>query len=72
MSGTKRCGACNKRLPATDAIVGACRCGGVFCSAHREAAAHACAHDYRAQQSARLLREGLAHAVVADKMEHRV
>ncbi|KAF2921597.1 hypothetical protein DAI22_07g046500 [Oryza sativa Japonica Group] len=40
-----RCEACRKKV----GLLGfPCRCGGMFCGAHRHAGAHACAFDYKA------------------------
>ncbi|KAL3615369.1 hypothetical protein CASFOL_041030 [Castilleja foliolosa] len=43
--GPKRCGTCNKRVGLTGFN---CRCGSIFCSAHRYSDKHECTFDYRA------------------------
>ena len=40
----KRCGECHKKLGL---MVFPCKCGGEFCSLHRNNADHNCAYDYR-------------------------
>ena len=50
---SNRCGApiCNRKLMLTDIT---CVCGLRCCMTHRDASAHACTFDYRAQAIARL------------------
>lgn len=43
----KRCSWCNKKTGLASTYV--CRCGNIFCAAHRYAEAHACSHDYKAE-----------------------
>ncbi len=42
-SNGKRCMTCGKKLNQSMRIVGLCRCGNVYCSAHRS---HDCNFDY--------------------------
>jgi hypothetical protein len=46
---------CGKRLRL--ASVFQCRCGGIFCGAHRHNTEHGCTFDYRAAEKARLVKE---------------
>lgn len=43
----KRCSWCNKKTGLASTYI--CRCGNIFCAAHRYAEAHACSHDYKAE-----------------------
>lgn len=43
-----------------------CRCGGMFCGAHRYAEAHSCTHDYKAEGKATIARNN--PLVVATKL----
>jgi hypothetical protein len=42
-----RCALCNKKMPL--AMRFGCRCGSVYCTAHRQPEAHACQHDWKTQ-----------------------
>ncbi|PKA47177.1 Zinc finger A20 and AN1 domain-containing stress-associated protein 4 [Apostasia shenzhenica] len=43
----QRCEQCSRKVGAAMGLI-RCRCGGVFCSAHRQPEAHACAFDFKA------------------------
>ena len=47
----KKCLICNKRIGLTGF---ACRCGGLFCGAHRAETAHGCTFDFKAAATATL------------------
>lgn len=65
-----RCRVCPKRLNLLALSVGKCRCGGIFCAAHKDVAAHQCSYDYKKDQRAALEdRLGAeAAAGIADKI----
>ena len=45
-----------------------CRCGGLFCGAHRMSDAHQCTFDYKAHSSEQLQKSGRVDKVVPDKV----
>lgn len=51
VTNRKKCLICNKRIGLTGF---ACRCGGLFCGAHRAETAHACTFDFKAAATATL------------------
>lgn len=61
-----RCLLCRKKVGLTGF---SCRCGGVFCGAHRMSDAHMCTFDYKAHSSAALKSSGRVDKVVPDKFE---
>ena len=69
---TTRCALCNKRLTMPEACVGGCRCGSTFCSVHRVAEHHACGFDWRAEQRAKLAKEGMGCTIQAEKVPGRL
>jgi predicted nucleic acid binding AN1-type Zn finger protein len=62
-----RCSAedCKKKLALTDM---ACKCSGVYCSAHRMPETHACSFDFRAQQRDNLMKY-MSSPVIAKKID---
>ncbi len=44
---TNRCRLCNKKLILVGSVMGVCRCGGIFCNAHKIAQDHKCTFDYK-------------------------
>mmetsp|Transcript_1052 Transcript_1052/g.1534 ORF Transcript_1052/g.1534 Transcript_1052/m.1534 type:complete len:162 (+) Transcript_1052:169-654(+) len=62
-----KCQVCKKKL----GLLGFdCRCGHVFCSAHRHPDTHTCTIDYKELGRDRLRRDN--EAVVADKVQNRI
>ncbi|XP_028780069.1 zinc finger A20 and AN1 domain-containing stress-associated protein 8 [Neltuma alba] len=62
--GPKRCSSCNKRVGLTGF---SCRCGNLFCAAHRYSDKHNCSFDYRSAE-----RDAIAKAnpvVKAEKLD---
>eukprot|EP01047_Picozoa_sp_COSAG01_P077925 COSAG01_NODE_14213_length_1482_cov_2.300072_2_plen_176_part_00 len=53
---------------ASDVPLVACRCGGLFCGAHRMSDAHSCTFDYKAHSSEQLQQSGRVDKVVPDKI----
>lgn len=47
------CAQCKRKLPLAAASM-PCKCGGLFCGAHRQAEEHACSFDYRAAEASKL------------------
>jgi predicted nucleic acid binding AN1-type Zn finger protein len=60
-----RCALCNKKM--TLAMRFGCKCGSVFCTAHRQPEAHACQHDWKTQ--VRLQIQKANPRVVASKVD---
>ena len=61
-----RCLVCRKKVGLTGI---ACRCGGMYCGAHRMSSAHQCTFDYKAHSAAQLLSSGRVDKVVPDKVD---
>ena len=65
--GRSRCLQCRRKLNAAMILAGACRCGGIFCTAHHHSTDHKCGFDYKAKAAQEILQSN--PVVVAPKVE---
>uniref|UniRef100_A0A1B6LWC0 AN1-type domain-containing protein n=1 Tax=Graphocephala atropunctata TaxID=36148 RepID=A0A1B6LWC0_9HEMI len=59
-----RCAVCRKKVGLTGFV---CRCGGLYCAAHRYAEDHDCTFDYRGQGKEEIRRNN--PVVIAEKVQ---
>lgn len=61
-----KCPICDSKIGILEIGI-KCRCGGVFCLAHRLPEEHGCTYDFKASEKSKLEREN--PRVVAEKVE---